>query len=177
MESLATVGELEVYLGRTFDDPAQAQALLDLASSAVRTYCGWDLTRQTQTMYVEGAKSALVTLPTLELVDVLEVRSGGVALDPLDFPINFSRKGQIWGCWIYTCQYEIDAVHGYDPVPEVLKLIAMDLTSKQMSNPEGLTSATVGQVTKTWGSSRNPDAASVSNMSTLHSALLDRYSI
>jgi hypothetical protein len=50
------------------------------------------------------------------------------------------------------------------------------LTQRQLSNPEGLQSATVGQVTKTWGSS-STTGGSTSGMSTLHSALLDRYSI
>lgn len=177
MESLATVGELEVYLGRIVDDPAQAQAMLDLSSSAVRTHCGWDLSRQMQTMYVEGATSTLVTLPTLELVDILEIRSGGVVVDPADFGLNFSRKGQVWGCWVARAQYELDAVHGYDPIPDVLKLITMDLSSKQLSNPEGLTSATVGQVTRTWGSPGSPGTSTVTSMSTLQYALLDRYSI
>jgi len=177
MASLATVGELETYLGRTLDDPLQAQALLDMASSAVRTYCGWDLSLQTETMYVEGAKSALITLPTLCLLDVTEVRADGIPIDLVEWPINVSRKGQVWGCWVYTVQYEFDVEHGYDPVPDVIKLVTMDYTSRRLSNPEGLTSATVGQVTKTWGSSRNTGTASESAMPSLHAGLLDRYRV
>jgi hypothetical protein len=177
MASLATVGELEIYLGRTLDDPAQAQAQLDMASSAVRTYCGWELSRETTTMYVEGAKSALITLPTLWLIAVTAVRADGVAMDLVEYPINVSRKGQVWGYWVYGTQYEFDVEHGYDPVPDVVKLVTMDYTARRLSNPEGLTSATVGQVTKTWGSSRNTGTASESAMPTLHAGLLDRYRV
>ena len=175
MASLATVGELETYLGRTLADQAQAQMALDLASGAVRAYCGWDLSRQTQTMYVEGAKSSLVTLPTLELIDILDIGEPGSAT-PVDFEYTFSRKGQVWGCWVYRTQYEFQVEHGYDPIPDVLKLVCMDLTSKQLANPEGLTSATVGQVTRVWGSS-STSSGSTSGMSTLHAALLDRYTL
>lgn len=176
MDPLATVGELETYLGRTLDDQAQAQAALELASGAVRAYCGWDLSLQTQTMHAEGAKSDLITLPTLELVAVSEVRADGLVLDPAEFAVNFSRKGQVWGCWVYRTQYEFDVEHGYDPIPDVLKLVTLDLSGKQLANPEGLTSATVGQVSRTWGSS-STTGGSTAGMSALQSALLDRYSL
>jgi hypothetical protein len=176
MDPLATVSELEIYLGRTLDDQVQAEAALTLASGAVRAYCGWDLSFQAETMHFEGAKNSLITLPTLELLNIIETRADGIILDPAEYPINYSRKGQVWGCWGYRTQYEFDVEHGYDPVPDVLKLVTMDLTQRQLSNPEGLQSATVGQVTKTWGSS-STTGGSTSGMSTLHSALLDRYSI
>jgi hypothetical protein len=176
MDPLATVGELEIYLGRTLDDQAQAEAALTLASGAVRAYCGWDLSLQTETMHFEGAQNSLITLPTLELLDITETRADGITLDPAEFTINWSRKGQVWGCWVYRTQYEFDVEHGYDPIPDVLKLVTMDLSQRQLSNPEGLTSATVGQVTKTWGSS-STTTGNTSGMSTLHSSLLDRYSI
>jgi len=176
MGSLATVEELETYLGRTLTDQNQAQLMLDVASSSVRTYCGWELSQTTATMYSEGAGTSLMTLPTLCLTDVIELRADGVVQDPDKYPIKWSRKGQVWGYWIFAVQYEFDVEHGYDPVPDVLKLVTMDLTSKTLSNPEGLTSATTGQVSRTWGGSSS-STSSGTPFSPLHSALLDRYSL
>jgi len=177
MAALASISDLETYLGRPVTDVPQAELMLDMASSAVRTYCGWELDLQTgQTMYAEGAGTALMTLPTLCLLAVNEVRADGVVVDPAACPYKFSRKGQVWGFWLCGVQYEFDVDHGYDPVPEVLKLVSMDLTSKQMSNPEGLTSATTGQVTRTWGNTSSTSTATAP-FTPLHAGLLDRYSL
>lgn len=172
MDPLATVPELEAYLGRSMTNVPQAEMLLEMASSAVRTYCGWELSRTTTTMYAEGAGTSLMTLPTLCLVDLFEVRADAQVVDPFEYPYKFSRKGQVWGFWVCAVQYEFDVEHGYDPVPDVLKLVTMDLTGKHLSNPESLTSATVGQVSRTWGK-----VTEGSPFSPLHAGLLDRYSL
>lgn len=172
MDPLATVPELEAYLGRSMTNVPQAEALLEMASSAVRTYCGWELSRTDTTMYAEGAGTSLMTLPTLCLVNVDEIRADGQVVDPFEYPYKWSRKGQIWGFWVCAVQYEFDVEHGYDPIPDVLKLVTMDLTSKNLSNPESLTSATVGQVSRTWGKTTEG-----SPFSPLHAGLLDRYSL
>lgn len=178
MEPLVTVAEYEQYLGRTLDNQDQAQMVLELASGAVRAYCGWALSFTTETMHAEGAGNPLISLPTLRLLNITAIRADGLGVNPLDFTadgIRFSRKGQVWGHWIDKVQYEFDVEHGYDPVPDVLKLVTMDLATRQLSNPEGLSSATVGQVTKTWGTSRQTGVTAGAAMPTLHSALLDRF--
>lgn len=173
MEPLASVDEFEIYLGRQLDDHTQAETMLTLASGAVRAYCGWEISLQTSaTMYAEGAGTSLMTLPTLCLVRVNEIRADGQIMDPAVYPYKHSRKGQIWGYWVCAVQYEFDIDHGYDPVPDVVKLVTMDLSSKHLSNPEGLTQATTGQVSRTWGSS-----TAGTPFTPLHAALLDRYSL
>lgn len=181
MESLASLADWETYLGRPADDPYRAQSMLDMASSAVRAYCGWVLSRTTETMHIEGTGSTLITLPTLCLRDITAIRADGIGINPLDFSdsgaFNFSRKGQVWGCWAPKVQYEFDVDHGYEPTPDVLKLVTMDLATRQVANPEGLSSVTVGQVTKTWGTSRQTGTTAGHAMPVLHAGLLDRFSL
>lgn len=173
MDPLATVQDLETYLGREITDQGQAETLLTLASGAVRAYCGWEISLQTNvTMYAEGAGTSLMTLPTLCLLRVNEIRADGQIVDPATTPYKHSRKGQIWGYWVCTVQYEFDIDHGYDPVPDVIKLVTMDLTSKHLGNPDGLKSATTGQVTRVWG-----ESTAGTPFSPLHAALLDRFSL
>lgn len=171
MASLADPSELETHLQRTLD-PTVAQQALDMASAAVRGYCGWELSREDTTFGVEAGCSPLITLPTLYLLVVSEVRADGAVVDLVAAPINFSLKGQVWGLWTPQGQYEFDVTHGYDPIPDVLKLVTLDLAARVISNPEGLTQATVGQVSRTWGS-----AGRGSPMSALHERLLDRYAL
>lgn len=170
MEALATVGELETHLQRTLEND-QAELALELASGAVRAYCRWDLSREHTTMYVEGSGTTLLSLPTLELIAVDEVRADGVVLNPVDCPYSYGRKGQLWGSWAPRVQYEFDVEHGYDPLPDVLKLVTLDVATRNLTNPEGLTAATTGQVSRTWG------GRTAGGMSSLHERLLDRYSL
>lgn len=174
MAALATVGELETHLGRDVDD-VQAQQMLDLSSAAVRAYCGWNVTREQTTFYFEGDGTGFVSLPTLELIDVTEIRAGGTIVDPLKLDIHWSRNGQGFSnCWARRTQFAVDVTHGYDPVPDLLKLVTLDLAARQIGNPLNLVAASVGQVSRTWatGSSGDPQA-----MSAIHQRLLDRYTL
>ena len=172
MAALATAGELETHLGRSVD-PDQAELMLALGSGAVRGYCGWELARETTTFHFEGDGRSLVTLPTLELISVNQVRADGLVIDIETWPIRSSRKGQLrGGCWHLGVQYEVDAVHGYDPIPDLIKLCVLDMGARQVNNPMGLVSATTGQVTRTWASGSANDPTS---LSALHLRLLDRY--
>lgn len=171
MEPLATTGELETHLSRTLDAD-RAEHLLTLASGVVRAYCGWDLARETTTFHVYSDGGSLLTLPTLYLLAVDEVRVRGVVVDTEKWPYSYSRKGQMWGSWVPGVEYEVDVVHGYEPIPDLIKLVTLDLAARALSNPEGLSSATVGQVSKTWAK-----GSTNSGMSELHQRLLDRYSL
>lgn len=175
MQPLATAGELETHLQRELDQAGADQAL-GLASGAVRAYCGWDLSRDTATFYLEAGDGPLITLPTLELITLVEVRADGNIVDPTVTPYNASRKGQVWGCWVPKVQYEFDVEHGYDPIPDALKLVTLDLAARSISNPEGLVSATTGQVSRTWGSAGTGSVGGVT-LTALHERLLDRYSL
>lgn len=171
MEPLASVVELETHLQREVD-AAAGQLAVTLASGAVRAYCGWDLARETTTFYVTGNGGSLLTLPTLWLLSVDEIRAGVNVVDPARWPYDYSRKGQVWGSWAAGTEYQIDVVHGYEPIPDLLKLVTLDLASKNLNNPEGLLSATTASVSKTWATSNTS-----TSMSTLHERLLDRYTL
>lgn len=173
MDPLATAGELDVHLQRTVD-PDQAGQAVQLASGAVRAYCKWDLTRQTTTLQAAGTGTVVLTLPTLELIDVTAVRIGGVALDLDPALLSWTRRGQLLrpAGWPRLGNVEVDCTHGYDPVPDLIKLVVLELAAKGLNNPLGLVSATVGQVTRTYASSSNTPA-----LSELDQRLLERYSI
>lgn len=172
MDALASVGELETHLQRDLDASTAQQALV-LASGAVRAYCGWDLARETTTFYITGEGGTLLTLPTLHLLSVDQIRVGIVPVDQATWPYRYSRKGQIWGAWAAGVEYEVDVVHGYEPIPDLVKLVALDLASKTLNNPQGLVSATTGSVSRTWSTS----GSGTSYMSALHERLLDRYAL
>lgn len=169
MEPLASAGELENHLQRPVDGDVADQAL-QLASGAVRAFCKWDLSQVAETLYADGNGSVVCTLPTLELVDVLEVRLDGVVVELDPTTLSWSRKGQLYRPtgWPAFSSVEVDCLHGYDPIPDVLKLVTLDLAARSMTNPDGWKTATTGRVSRTFG-----DAG----LSALHERLLARYSL
>ncbi len=176
MAALADIGALENHLQKKFTTPdsqAAANQALILASGAVRAYCGWDLDVQDETFEDYGDGSCVLTLPTLSLLDVRGISVNGTDLPLPDPNIVWTLKGQILNSngWAKECVVTVDATHGYNPLPDLIRLVVLDVAGKQMNNPEGLVSATVGEVSRTYSSS------STAGMTALHQTLLDRYRV
>lgn len=176
MDAFATFDELQTHLGRTLDDQEAAEQALLLASGAIRAYCHWVLSyTEDAPMQVYGDGSRMISLPTLWLTDVTRISVNGVDQGPPDQFVNivWSRKGQIHraDCWPKDCVVDVIVNHGYEPIPDVIKLVNLDAASRQITNPEGLVSATTGEVSRTWSSA---SSATVS-LTPLHQALLDNH--
>jgi hypothetical protein len=177
MDPLATDGELQTHLQRVID-PVGAELALTLASGAVRAYCGWNLAQETATLTGYGDGGQILTLPTLMLTTVTEVRIDGEVQD-LTLPVTDrgrvlpTQKGQLFlaAGWPAFCEVQADVVHGYDPVPDLVKLVVLDMAARRLVNPDLLVSATVGQVSKTYATGRSDPTA----MTSLHERLLDRF--
>lgn len=172
MTQLATAGELNQHLQRDID-PAVADQALTLATGAVIAYCGWGLVREAVTLYAEGSGTTVLTLPTMCLVAVDEVRIDGTAIDLDPTAVSWTRKGQLFrpAGWPLFSVIEVDGTHGYDPLPDVLKLITLELAARTINNPQGLISASTGQVSRTWANPSQP------RLSTLDERLLDKYTL
>lgn len=146
---LAEADELNIHLQATV--PVHlAELALAGASGAVRAYCGWDLTRETRTFELVGDGSALLTLPTMELVSVSEVRISGVELD-ITSGLTVLKRGQLvlLGGWPGAV-VEVDAVHGYATIPDVLRLVALTIAARIVNNPDNYRSVNVGTVSRAY---------------------------
>lgn len=178
MEPLATVGELELHLQRPVDEDRAKQAL-QLASGAVRAFCNWDITQQDTTFEVAGNGTIVLTLPTMFLNSVAAVRVNGTVVDITTPGLSWTRRGQLirMAGWASFSTVQVDCNHGYPPgeIPDLIKLITLEMSCRAMTNPEGLASAKVGAVTRTFaaGSGSNSGA----KLTYLDERLLDRYRI
>lgn len=149
---LASAADLNLHLQQTVAPDVAALALAG-ASGAVRSHCGWDLSRETRTFTVEGDGSVLLTLPTMHLVSVSAIRIGGLTVDPdsLPQPVIHPRGQLYWSLlWPAGSVVEVDAVHGYLPVPDVVRLVALTLATRIVNNPDNVKSASVGTVSRTY---------------------------
>lgn len=175
MDPLATTGELNTHLQREIDNDRATQ-VVQLASGAVRAYCGWNLSLATETLQVAGSGTIVLTLPTLNLITVTAIVVDGtdLALDPLT--VSWTRRGQLlrMAGWPHMATVDVTCEHGYAEIPDVVKLVTLELAGRALNNPEGLRRVTVGAVTREWGGSA---AAGGAALSELDQRLLDRYSI
>lgn len=160
----AAAEELNQHLRYELPPDVAALALTG-ASGAVRSYCGWNLSRESTTLIGEGNGGAILTLPTLHLVSIEEVRIDG---DDVDLAgVVVTRRGQLRRklLWPLDSTVEVDCVHGYDETSDVVRLVTLTLAARIVNNPENAKTAAVGSVTRTYDAS----------MSALDMRLLDPF--
>lgn len=150
MDPLVTPEELASYLQHDLDR-ATAELAIAGASGAVRGHCRWDLALAEQTFVVDGTGSRLLLLPTLHLVSVEEVRVDGQALEADEY--TWSENGALERAarWPRKLRgIEVDCNHGHDPIPDLPRMVTLELAARQYDNPQRLSSKTVGGVSQGW---------------------------
>jgi hypothetical protein len=156
MDALVSVEDFAAYLQRDLDR-CTADLALAGASGLVRQYLRWDLSRTTETFVVDTHGSRTVALPTLRLNGVDEVsvvrRPPGTTLPvstllaPAEY--TWSASGLLWLDTPTPNGFRAVSVvadHGYDPIPDEVRLVVCAIAARAYSNPDGLRSQTVGGV-------------------------------
>lgn len=164
MEPLATVAQLSMSMQRTVD-PAAGLLALQAASGMVRDYVGWNLSEETTTFTVDGSGHQLLSLPTLHLTAVTEVRLLGTVLTPASLAsfsdvvgtYEWSERGQLFRAAGWPAVFrsvQADVTHGYAVMPDAILAVVLALAGGGLLvNPGGaLASKTVGGVTHTYRS-------------------------
>ena len=151
LSPLITAEELAGYLQRDLDR-FSAELAIRGASGVVRTFCGWNLSQVVETLTVDANGSVSVNLPTLQLNDVTEVRVDGQVLDPSQY--GWGANGVLvaryrWPDGLRRIAADVD--HGYDPIPDELRIVASTIAGRLYSNPEGLTQKSSGDNSRSFG--------------------------
>lgn len=163
---LAGLADLEAAVGHPVD-PVSGDAALVSASGLVRAWCGWSISLETGvTFTVDGSGTCAVGLPTLHLVDVIEVRLDGAlltwsstAMDGYDW----SHHGHLyrWCGWPRQprgVQATVD--HGYDPVPDAVRAVVVGMAARTVEVPVGVRQDAVGTVIRQYGDPYGASAGS-----------------
>jgi hypothetical protein len=102
-----TIDDVRLFSDRFDDtDDDALQALLDAALAAARRYCGWPVSPvvEDDELIIDGPGGRVLSLPTLNLIEVSELSENGVAADVTKLDIS-RRKGTITkrshGCWTH----------------------------------------------------------------------------
>lgn len=152
MESLVSGDDLSAYLQRDLDR-SSAELTLAAASGAVRAYCRWNISEETTTMVLDGTGSVMLSLPTLRLTDVYQIRVDGVGLDSDEY--HWSRTGMISRRFIWPDRLgcvAVDVTHGWplDAMPDSVRAVVLGIAARCFANPHALTASTVGGTSRTF---------------------------
>lgn len=185
---LAAVADLAALLGRTFtpEQEVQAQALLDQASSVVRSYVRQEITWATSTMTLTMRRADLlqhrcwgvVTLPQRPVIDIETVSVDGAAT--ADWWQDGSDLLVRAGSWDRPPaahrppQVTVTYTHGWNPVPGDIAAIVMQAANRVLVNPSAIRSETVGGESTTYLIPAAGEALGVL-LSRTEQRVLDRY--
>lgn len=184
MASLITPDELNTYIGYTVP-PDRATLMCELASGTVRTWCRWNISRETQTFVLDGPGLDRISIPTLYLYSVTSVTLDGKVLAADAY--SWTHAGQLYRpqgyCWTSGARnISIVAVHGYQDVPYAVKAATLSLASARVAstaamaaNPTGLKTAATGTVSRTW---QTPEPSDINaDLSTIQQVVLGPYRV
>lgn len=145
---LAQPDDLSAFMQRDVPENT-ARFALDTVSGAMRTHCGWNLSRQTLTDEpVERRSRRSLFLPTLWLVSVESLQLGGSTLvSGVDF--DWARNGTviIGSSWGSSGIARVSYTHGYDvdhPRMDMLRGITVSAASRMVDNPMSYGNWSVG---------------------------------
>lgn len=161
MVAFATPAELASHLQVASVDTASATLALNIATSAIRDHCGWDISETTVTgEEMDGTGTRNLWIETLRLTAVSSLEENGNLLTAgTDF--DWTRYGKIVrnGCWPRTARsVVITYTHGYATVPEVVKGVCLDIAGRKYNNPQSSKSGTrtAGPFTESFAYQDNP---------------------
>jgi hypothetical protein len=127
-----TTEDLAAYTkGRLAADDPETQRALDAALARVRGHCYWHVSPvRTDTLTVRGGGFSDITLPTLNVVEVISITEDGYALDLDSVTIWRNTLTKKSGCWRgivdVTLEHGYTAAEAADWRAVVLEIAAQD---------------------------------------------------
>lgn len=128
MAAFATHADLAVRLGETLTEAEQtrATALLGLASDVIRQAARQRIDRETSTIIVNAVGRVL--LPQRPVISIDSVEAEGSTLD-WDLDGDY-----LSGPWVGRT-IEVTYTHGFDPVPDAIKAVCLEVVTRVWVNP------------------------------------------
>lgn len=156
-DRLATISQLSAFLGREIDetDPSAGLAL-DVASSAVRGYCGHHVSSVTgEVVALDGTGTTLLLLPGPPVTSVASVTVEGDALDPSDY--RWSAAGFILrtdgACFPDLPRaVEVEMTHGWAQIPAAIIGVVCSLAGRILDGSAGIKQEAIGSYSVTYAS-------------------------
>lgn len=145
--ALATPDDWPKYV--SMPAPEHAEELLDAATANITDYCEWPIARTVVTGEVyDGPGGRVLTLLTMGLASVEEVRVDGEAVTDFRMSPRYAQLQRIDGMWPEGFgRIEVGYTAGFDPVPASLVKLCVQLAARGASVPLAMASETVDRRT------------------------------
>lgn len=154
MTALASVADLSAYIGREIaEDDASALLALDLASGAVREYCGQYLSLvEDESITLNGSGTRVVLMPETPVTEVTSVSVSGETLETEKW--SWTAEGvlnRISGTWP-TAARSIVVVysHGFAEIPAAVKAVVLSVASRVLDSPAAVKQESIGAYSVTY---------------------------
>lgn len=134
--SFATADDLEVFLGQSMDS-VRAELLLGLASEAVLNTAPVPIVATADDeATLDGTGATMLLLPAWPVTDVQAVTIDGAPV--ADF--TWTRSGELRrvSSWPRGSRVVVTYSHGFDPIPEGIKLATLQAAARLAGNPQSL---------------------------------------
>ncbi|MFF1555619.1 hypothetical protein ACFVX3_31840 [Rhodococcus erythropolis] len=137
MEPLIGIEEFTALMAGT----ALEEWRLNVASGAVRSYCGWHVAPVLEeTVTLDGDGGTVLILPTLRIVSLDEVRVQGAVVPD----VEWAQHGVVRGQWPNRWRsIEVDMHHGYDAPADLLGVV-LDAAARAVNSELGGHAETIG---------------------------------
>ena len=113
---------------------------LTAASAVIRDYCGWVIGPLIEeTLYLEGPDSGVLSLPTLNLVQLVALSQNGTAVSLDD--VRATRGGIVRARTPFVDRYGTIVAtirHGLDPVPAPIVDLTLQMAARALGSPLGV---------------------------------------
>jgi hypothetical protein len=182
-----TVSDLEDYLGveLTASQVIRAQGLLAMSAAVVRNYTGqtFDLVED-DVIVLDGSYTDTLYLPQLPVTAVASVTVNGEAVVE-DDDWTFTAAGRLrrvgsYGAFYYwgvsPALVTVTYSHGYETLPEDVKLVVLAAATRSWANPTGETSESIGSYSHSWSTATAEQGAGI-YLTDAEMSLLNRYRV
>jgi len=153
--AFATPAELASWLQVPSVDTATATLVLNIASTAIRSHCDWNISQETDVVAtLNGSAKDSLWLKSLFVTGIGSVVEDGVTLTVLT-QFNWTSQGQLLRlgrCWTWKPRaVVVTFTHGYATVPDDVKGACLQMAGRAYQNPgSGLRSHGVDDFTETF---------------------------
>lgn len=141
MAMFATTDELGDFLGEELTDArlAKATLVLETATAQIR---GW--TRQylefvaDDEITVRGTADRELVLPERPVVEVGDITIGGMTIAPSSYQLHGDTLVRLDGWYSPASIVVLTYSHGFDPIPDDIRGVALQIAARMMSTPPGV---------------------------------------
>lgn len=160
MATFASTGELGDYLGEILVDArlAKAALVLEIATAQIKGWCRQRLELVAgDTITLRGTGDRDLVLPERPIVEVSNITIDAVTAAPSSYYLAGDTLVRFQGWCSPASIVTVVYTHGFDPLPDDIRGVCLDLAAHRMAAPAGVRQEAIGTYSVTYGEAGKDD--------------------